>query len=95
MANCSVCHSEPLELAAANSMEVSGAACFTCHTGMDDPSWDFTGLEFHLTNIPNPETYDCQTSCHTANGVADSWVVVTDFHDGWETPRHGFIYGWC
>ena len=93
MANCSVCHSEPLELAAANSMEVSGAACFTCHTGMDDPSWDFTGLEFHLTNIPNPETYDCQTSCHTANGVADSWVVVTDFHDGWETPRHGFIYG--
>jgi len=89
MTNCSVCHSEGAELTAANAMPVSGSNCFSCHGGMDSPSWDFTGLDFHLNY---DETSNCQ-ACHTdpANGgIAPEFVA--DFHNGWETPRHGFIY---
>jgi len=93
MANCSVCHSEASELAAANAMRVTGPDCFTCHGGMDSASWDFTDTQFHLTNIPDPATHDCQTACHTAGGLAATKIVVAEFHDGWETARHGFIYG--
>ena len=88
MTNCSVCHAEPAELAAANAMSVSGANCFTCHGSMD--GFDFTASPFHLT-IVDPETADC-TACHSAGGAVPTLVDVTDFHDGWETPRHGFIY---
>ena len=78
MTNCSVCHSEPAELAAANAMPVSGAGCFTCHGSFD--SWDFTGppdLTFHLT-LADPETADC-TVCHDG-GTARA--TVADFHNG-------------
>jgi len=85
MANCSVCHSEASELAAANAMPVTGPDCFTCHGGMDSASWDFTDTQFHLTNIPDPLTHDCQTACHTAGGLAATKTVVANFHDGWET----------
>ena len=88
--NCSVCHSQGANLTAANAMPVSGPDCFSCHGGMDSDSWDFTGLEFHLNY---DETTNCQ-ACHTdpANGgIAREFVV--EFHDGLETPRHGFIYG--
>ena len=60
MNNCSVCHSEPAQLAAVNAMPVSGSGCFTCHGSM--AGFDFTGppdyTALHL-GIPNPETADC------------------------------------
>jgi OmcA/MtrC family decaheme c-type cytochrome len=91
MTNCSVCHSDADELVAANAMDVSGANCFTCHGSMD--SWDFpVELSFHITNIPDPDTHDCQTACHTDGGLASEKIVVADFHNGHETERHGFIY---
>lgn len=85
MTNCSVCHSEPTELAAANAMPVTGAGCFTCHGSMD--GFDFTATPFHLT-ITDPETADCSV-CHDDTLAA---ATVTGFHNGWESPRHGFIY---
>ena len=91
MTNCSVCHSEPVELAAANSLPFS-EGCFSCHGEM--ANWDFSGppdLTFHYNLTPTPETADC-TTCHSAGGVASTKQTVTDSHDGWETPRHGFIY---
>ena len=97
MTNCSVCHSDSTivpatggsALAAANAMPVSGSGCFTCHGSM--ASWDFTGLEFHLT-IPDPETANCQ-SCHTtpANG-GFARVTVAEFHNGATTGRGGIIW---
>lgn len=78
MLNCSVCHSEAPQLAAANAMTVSGANCFTCHGSMD--GWDFTGppdLTFHNT-IADPETADC-TVCHDG---ATAPATVADFHNG-------------
>ncbi len=92
MTNCSVCHDEPAQLAAANGMLVTGPNCLSCHGSMDNASWDFSGgLAFHLTGIANPDTHDCQTACHIGNGAASTLVDVTDFHNGWETPRGGFI----
>ena len=88
MTNCSVCHSEDAQLAAVNAMPVSGEGCFTCHGSM--AGWDFTDLAFHL-DIPNPETADC-TVCHKDpldGGIARD--TVAKMHNGWETPRHGFI----
>ena len=79
MLNCSVCHSETTQLAAANAMTVSGENCFTCHGSM--ASWDFTGppdLTFH-NNIADPETADCATGCH--NGTIAP-ATVTGFHNG-------------
>jgi OmcA/MtrC family decaheme c-type cytochrome len=89
MSNCSVCHDSAAALTAANSMEVTGPNCFSCHQSMD--SWDFTasGLTFHETFAP---TEDC-TACHKDGGVASEKVVVTDFHNGLETERVGIIYG--
>lgn len=90
--NCSVCHSEAPELAAVNAMPVTGeGGCLTCHGSMD--SWDFAGLglDFHLNLTPTPETADCE-ECHNTGGIAANKTVVTDFHNGLETPRHGFIY---
>ncbi len=89
MTNCSVCHDSADTLAAANSMQVTGEGCFSCHESMD--SWDFapSGLTFHEAFAP---TEDCQ-ACHKVGGVASEKVVVTDFHDGLETERVGIIYG--
>ena len=78
MSNCSVCHSEPAELAAANAMPVSAAGCFSCHGSFD--SFDLTGppdLTFHLT-IADPETADC-TVCHDG-GTARA--TVAEYHNG-------------
>ncbi len=90
MTNCSVCHAEPAELTAANSMAVSGPACFTCHGSMD--GWDFVGpggedLSFHL-NIADPETADCSV-CHDDNTAP---ATVTGFHNGLTTGRGGIIF---
>ena len=85
MTNCSVCHSEAPQLAAANAMPVSGEGCFTCHGSMD--SWDFTGLEFHLT-IPDPLTADCSV-CHDG---ALAPATVAGFHNGLTTGRGGIIW---
>ena len=57
-------------------------------------SWDFTGppdLTFHYSLTPTPETADC-SACHNPTGIAANKLVVTDSHNGWESPRHGFIY---
>jgi OmcA/MtrC family decaheme c-type cytochrome len=88
MNNCSVCHSEAAQLAAANTMPVSGAGCFSCHGS-------FAGLgigegNFHLS-IGDPLTADC-TVCHSATGVVPDKVVVTDFHNGATTERGGVIW---
>nr|WP_255453988.1 cytochrome c3 family protein [Thioalkalivibrio sp. XN279] len=85
MTNCSVCHSEAPQLAAANSMPVTGAGCFTCHGGMD--GFDFTGLEFHLT-IPDPLTANCG-QCHDGSLAG---ADVTAYHNGLTTERGGIIF---
>jgi OmcA/MtrC family decaheme c-type cytochrome len=81
MGNCSVCHAEAAELTAANSMPVSGIGCLSCHGTMDNAVWDFTAVPFHLTNIPDPNTFDCAGGCHEAGGLAATKIVVTDFHN--------------
>jgi len=88
MTNCSVCHSQAPELAAANAMPVSGAGCFTCHGSMD--GWDFTGppdLTFHLT-ITDPATADC-TVCHDGTTAR---ATVADLHNGVLTGNDGIIF---
>jgi OmcA/MtrC family decaheme c-type cytochrome len=98
MNNCSVCHSEDAQLAAANSMPVS-AGCFTCHGTMEswaeyfafDPVTGKPDYTFHLTLTPTPETADC-TTCHNENGPAANKLVVTDSHDGTTTERGGIIW---
>jgi OmcA/MtrC family decaheme c-type cytochrome len=93
MTNCSVCHSEAPQLAAANAMPVTGAGCLSCHGSMEYAGWDFTGgLEFHLTNIADPLTHDCASQCHEPGGAAQSLVDVTDFHNGWVTGNDGVIF---
>jgi hypothetical protein len=102
MGNCSVCHAEAAELTAANSMPVSGIGCLSCHGTMDNAFWDFTAVPFHLTNIPDPNTFDCASGCHEPGGLATEKIVVTDFHNyagedangdpiGIETERGGQI----
>ena len=85
MNNCSVCHAEASELAAANAMPVTGAGCFTCHGSMD--GFDFTATPFHLT-IANPETADCSV-CHDGSLAPPT---VTGFHNGLTTGRGGIIW---
>ncbi|MFU8894860.1 MAG: multiheme c-type cytochrome [Gammaproteobacteria bacterium] len=85
MTNCSVCHREEPQLAAANTMPVTGEGCFTCHGGMD--GFDFTDLAFHL-NIPNPETADCG-ECHNGSLAR---ATVADYHNGLTTERGGIIF---
>jgi OmcA/MtrC family decaheme c-type cytochrome len=91
MTNCSVCHSEAAQLTAANAMPVSGAGCFTCHGSIDSDSFNFTGLEFHLT-LPDPDTADCQL-CHA--DPADGGFAranVAEMHNGSLTGRSGVIW---
>jgi OmcA/MtrC family decaheme c-type cytochrome len=100
MNNCSVCHAEPAELTAANSMPVS-AGCFTCHGTMESwrdyfqPDPDATpplpDRTIHFSLTPTPETADC-TSCHSATGIAANKLVVTDSHNGLTTERGGIIW---
>ena len=100
MTNCSVCHSDDnivpatggSALAAANAMPVTGRGCLSCHGAMENESWDFTDVPFHLTNIPDPETFDCMSGCHTDGGLATEKVAVADFHDGISTERSGLIW---
>ena len=100
MNNCSVCHAEPAELTAANSMPVS-AGCFTCHGTMESwreffqPDPDATpplpDRTIHFSLTPTPETADC-TSCHSPTGIAANKLVVTDSHNGLTTGRGGVIW---
>jgi OmcA/MtrC family decaheme c-type cytochrome len=93
MNNCSVCHAEPAELAAANSMSVS-PGCFTCHGTMDSWTEYFASnpaLSIHFSLTPTPETADCST-CHNAAGIAANVLVVTDSHNGLTTGRGGVIW---
>ncbi|NGP54272.1 hypothetical protein, partial [Thioalkalivibrio sp. XN8] len=46
MTNCSVCHSEEPQLAAANAMPVTGPGCFSCHGSFE--SFDFEAGNIHL-----------------------------------------------
>ena len=101
MTNCEVCHSEPAQLTAANSMPFS-AACFTCHGSMESwrayfqPDPDATpplpDRTIHFSLTPTPETADC-SSCHNPTGIAANKLVVTDAHNGLVTGNDGVIYG--
>jgi OmcA/MtrC family decaheme c-type cytochrome len=101
MTNCSVCHSADTilpatgdsALAAANTMPVSAAGCFTCHGSMAgwnfeaDPDTGKPDLTFHL-NIVDPEAADC-TVCHDGNTAP---ATVAGFHNGLTTGRGGIIF---
>ncbi|MGD9386825.1 MAG: hypothetical protein PVI87_01215 [Gammaproteobacteria bacterium] len=85
MTNCSVCHSEEAQLAAANAMPVSGAGCFTCHGGID--GFGFEEGNVHL-GIADPETADCSV-CHND---AIAFGTVAGAHNGLTTERGGIIF---
>jgi len=88
MNNCSLCHSEPAMLAAANSMTVSGANCFSCHGSMAAEAFE-NAPSFHA---PYTEATDCASVCHNPTGTAPSFADVTDFHNGVETGNDGIIW---
>ncbi len=88
MTNCSVCHSEPAQLTAANSMPVEADACFSCH-GSTETMFEPDDLLY--TTLHEGVTDGCET-CHVVGGVASSVVVVTDSHNGLTTPRSGVIW---
>ncbi|UCC15353.1 MAG: hypothetical protein JSW21_05315 [Gammaproteobacteria bacterium] len=86
MNNCSLCHSEPDMLAAANSMRVS-PTCFTCHGTTetmfeeDDP----------IYSIHEGVESGCEI-CHAEGGPAQDYQVVTDVHNGSITGNDGVIW---
>jgi OmcA/MtrC family decaheme c-type cytochrome len=86
MTNCSVCHSEPAMLAAANAMPVTGAGCFTCHESMEGFGEDaFAGSTFHLN-------YDETTNCGNCHDDNTAPSTITAFHNGLATERAGIIW---
>jgi OmcA/MtrC family decaheme c-type cytochrome len=87
MTNCSVCHTTTEDLAAANSMTVTGDNCLSCHGSME--SWDFEFPMFSHEGITGAT--DC-TTCHNTSPTAPAPAYVTDFHNGIETERVGIIW---
>ena len=85
MNNCSVCHAQPAELAAANAMPVVAGACFTCHGDADGIPFDGTAAVVH-ENI----TGGCET-CH-AGQIPLIPQTVADAHNGSTTGRGGVIW---
>jgi OmcA/MtrC family decaheme c-type cytochrome len=87
MNNCSVCHSEAAELAAANAMPVAADACFSCHGSTEGiPFEPGSGAELVHANIVD----GCQ-NCH-AGQIGGIPQTVADAHNGATTERGGPIY---
>jgi len=86
MTNCSVCHDTEAGLTAANEMLVTGENCLSCHGSM--ASWEESfvaeNLDFHLG-------YDEATVCGNCHDGSIAPATVTEFHNGLETERVGFI----
>ena len=87
MNNCSVCHETDAQLAAANSMALTDANCFTCHYSTEGiPFEEGSSAEtFHASIVDG-----CQ-NCHAGQitGIPQS---VTDVHNGSLTERSGLIW---
>ncbi len=90
MNNCSVCHEAPDLLAAANSMSIDAASCFSCHGSIATIPFGTTGLETLHSGVT--EATDCMTGCHMAGGLAQNVLDVTDVHNGATTGRGGVIW---
>jgi OmcA/MtrC family decaheme c-type cytochrome len=87
MNNCSVCHSEAAQLAAANTMPVAADACFSCHGSTAGiPFVPNSSAETLHANIPD----GCQ-SCH-AGQISGIPQTVTEVHNGALTGRSGVIW---
>ena len=89
MNNSSVCHSDPAQLTAVNSMPISAPGCFSCHGSIETiPVPDnVAGLHANATEETN-----CATGCHEPGGLASAALVVTDVHNGATTERGGIIW---
>jgi OmcA/MtrC family decaheme c-type cytochrome len=86
MTNCSVCHTTPEALAAANAMPVTGPGCLGCHGSMDN--FDFTGTFAH-TGMN--EATDC-SACHFPGTTIAQGATVADYHNGATTGNGGVIW---
>jgi len=87
MNNCSVCHSEPAQLVAANSMPVEADACFSCHGSTAGiPFEEGSAAEALHANV-----VDTCNQCH-AGQIADIPQTVADAHNGATTERGGVIW---
>jgi len=87
MNNCSVCHAEPAQLAAANSMPVDAAACFTCHGSTAGiPFEEGSAAEALHVNV-----VDTCNQCH-AGQIANIPQTVAEAHNGALTERSGVIW---
>ncbi len=93
MNNCSVCHQETDQLAAANALTVTWEGCMSCHESME--SWDFsveTGNGFTFHETMNPAT-NCAQQCHAPaaqGGFAPA--TAAEMHNGSVTERGGIIW---
>jgi len=92
MNNCSVCHTEPSMLAAANAMTVTKDTCFSCHESLDGFGDALDGLAFHDIYADDAYASTICLTCHVANGAAAEYVTVTDFHNGLTTENGGVIW---
>ncbi|KPK62276.1 MAG: hypothetical protein AMS21_07850 [Gemmatimonas sp. SG8_38_2] len=87
MNNCSVCHETTDQLAAANSMALTDANCFTCH--FTTAGIPFTpGSTAEATHAAIPD--GCQ-NCH-AGQISGLPQTVTEAHNGATTERGGVIW---
>ena len=86
MNNCSVCHSEAAELAAANAMPIVADACYSCHGSTAGMFATGSSAETLHRNIVD----GCE-ACHAGQigGIAQT---VTDVHNGSITGRGGIIF---
>jgi OmcA/MtrC family decaheme c-type cytochrome len=71
-------------------MPFTGEGCFSCHGSIDGIPFEDEGTASLHANFN--ETTNCQ-QCHVSpNGVASSYVVVADAHNGATTERGGIIW---
>jgi OmcA/MtrC family decaheme c-type cytochrome len=92
MNNCSVCHAEADQLAAANGMTVTKENCFSCHESTEGFGEALDGLEFHSAYDDVAYPSEICLDCHVVGGAAREYVAVTDFHNGLQTERAGIIW---
>jgi OmcA/MtrC family decaheme c-type cytochrome len=87
MNNCSLCHTEPDMLAAANSMTITAENCFTCHGSTEGiPFREGSTAEAIHANI-----LDGCEACH-AGQIGGIPQTVADAHNGGITGNDGVIW---